>query len=109
MEYPEKPQQVSFAPRIYRSLIEAVYSGGETEIDEGMVKALSELIKKESEARDGAEQCLLPKPDPEDSFSGPASMLEFMESETESSWVIAQTRLGEESLTIIPLELDRRI
>lgn len=46
----------------------------------------------------------MPSPDPEDIFTGPMSNLTFTESEADSSWMVAKTRLGDKSITVIPLE-----
>jgi CRISPR-associated endonuclease/helicase Cas3 len=91
-------------PGDYRELIEAVYNR-ETPIPGGrLFEAWNELQIKESQAAGKAEMRLLPHPDPVDSFCGPAAGIRFEESEHESGWFIAQTRLGEESLTVVPLE-----
>ena len=49
-------------------------------------------------------QRLLPAPDPDDAFTGPAAQLQFDEDENSAAWIVAQTRLGAESLTVIPME-----
>jgi hypothetical protein len=55
-------------------------------------------------ARQEAFQRLIPEPDPEELFTGPAARLTFTESETDASWTVARTRLGERSINVIPLD-----
>jgi CRISPR-associated endonuclease/helicase Cas3 len=89
-------------PADYRPLIEAVY--GVDEPDHDLKKAWDDLQTKEQNAADRAKVCILPAPDPEDPFSSLAAKQEFQESETKSGWLVAQTRLGEESISVIPME-----
>jgi len=90
-------------PQDYRVLIEAVYNAPPPEANTPLGKAYSDLISKEAKARETALMRLLPTPNPEESFSPSAARLHFDESETSAAWSIAQTRLGEESLNLIPL------
>jgi hypothetical protein len=67
-------------------------------------EAWVKLQKKQEKARGEAQLRMLPEPDPESSFCGQLARLTFEESENKATWFIAQTRLGDESLIIIPLE-----
>lgn len=91
-------------PDDYRILVEAIYCD-EIVISSPIIKkSKDDLTRKEEFARQEALLRLLPPPDPDEPFTGPASFLTFTESETDASWVVAQTRLGEESINVIPLE-----
>lgn len=91
-------------PADYRRLVEAVYTAPAGELDEALAKAYGQLLKDEELARQEAELRLLPKPDPESSFTSLAARMVFEESETNAGWIIAQTRLGEKSINLVPLE-----
>lgn len=91
-------------PVDYRPLIEFVYDEKEPEPDHPLRSVWDKLQKEQNNAVEQAQQRIVPIPHPNDSFSGPISQLRFKESETQAGWMIAKTRLGEESITIIPLE-----
>lgn len=91
-------------PADYRPLVEAIYNDSEPAPDSPLRKAWEKLQKKQEKARGEAKSRVLPDPDPESSFCGQLARLTFEESESRASWFVAQTRLGEESLSIIPLE-----
>lgn len=92
-------------PIQYRSLIEAVYDSAPSHENKLSQKAWNSLQEKETQAEQIANLYMLPEPNPDDAFSGTAaSKLQFIESETQSGWIVAQTRLGEQSITVIPLE-----
>ena len=91
-------------PGDYRKLIEQVYGENTGEMSEIIQKAFNDLKEQEELARQEAVQRLLPEPDPEDLFTSIAARMVFTESETEAGWTVAQTRLGERSVNIIPLE-----
>ncbi len=93
-------------PADYRRLVEAVYGIEELSPDDPLAEAWEKLLTQESNATTKANARLLPEPNPEDSFCGPAARLTFEENENSAAWVVAQTRLGEESVTVIPLERD---
>lgn len=97
--------QVSL-PADYRPLIEAVYGATEPEPGGPLAQAWEALQGKEERAAGQARTRLLPEPDAEDSFVGPAARMMFEENESSADWVVAQTRLAEETLTVIPLERD---
>ncbi|NLF00323.1 MAG: CRISPR-associated helicase Cas3', partial [Anaerolineales bacterium] len=91
-------------PRDYRPLVEAVYGVDPPASDDPLAESYQRLQIKQSEAKHEAQQRLLPEPDPAWSFCAAAAMLTFEENETGAAWVVAQTRLGEESVNLIPLE-----
>jgi CRISPR-associated endonuclease/helicase Cas3 len=92
-------------PSDYRALIQAVYASAAPLPHSPLAEAWENLQDKESNATGKARQRILPPPDPEDSFCGPlAARVTFEENENSAAWVVAQTRLGEEGLTVIPLE-----
>jgi len=91
-------------PADYRALVEAVYAAPEPPPGSPLRDAWQELRNSESDAVGMAQLRLLPPPNPSDSFAGPASGLVFEEDEDRAAWAVARTRLGEESLTVIPLE-----
>ncbi|MBI5962722.1 MAG: hypothetical protein HY863_04550, partial [Chloroflexi bacterium] len=92
-------------PIQYRSLIEAVYDSAPSHENKLSQKAWNSLQEKETQAEQIANLYMIPEPNPDDAFSGTAaSKLQFIESETQSGWIVAQTRLGEQSITVIPLE-----
>jgi CRISPR-associated endonuclease/helicase Cas3 len=96
-------------PADYRTLIEAVYGEFDPEGNPALVDSWNKLQEEQSKETEQAHQRLLPGPDPDDAFSGPASISRFEESENDTHWNVAQTRLGEESLTMIPLERNGNI
>jgi len=91
-------------PEDYRPLIESVYSLKEPTEDSALFEAWEKLQEKKANEESQASQRLLPKPNPVDAFSGPASIGRFEDNENDTRWFVARTRLGEESITVIPLE-----
>jgi CRISPR-associated endonuclease/helicase Cas3 len=91
-------------PADYRPLVETVYDDSVPAVDNPLQKAWEKLQKKQEKARGEARWRVLPEPDPESSFTGQLAEYTFEESESKVNWFVAQTRLGEKSLTIIPLE-----
>lgn len=94
-----------YLPADYRPLIEAVYDETEPASDDPLRAAWDKLQTKQDEATQEANLRLLPEPDAEWSFAGRSAKMMFEESENNASWIVAQTRLGEESLNVIPLEV----
>jgi hypothetical protein len=98
-----KELQCFHLPSDYRRLVEEVYE----EVEDNSTNLKEEycaLKKMEELARQEAELRLLPPPDPEDLFTSVPARMVFEESETKASWTVAQTRLGERSINLIPLE-----
>jgi CRISPR-associated endonuclease/helicase Cas3 len=91
-------------PMDYRTLVEAVYDTEAPASGSPLSPVWKKLRDREIDATQKARLRLLPEPDPIDSFCGPAAQLTFDENENSAAWAVAQTRLGEESITVIPLE-----
>jgi len=92
-------------PADYRPLIEAVYDETGPVPDSSLTGVWQKLKEHEANAEDEAEQRLLLEPDPEWPFCDGAEFT-FEENEDSAAWIVAQTRLGRESVTVIPLERD---
>ena len=92
-------------PADYRPLIEAVYAAPEPLPEHPLRKAWDKLRAKSNTAREEAAMRLMPEPDPKTPFSYAATEITFEENENSAAWIVAQTRLGEETLNIIPLEV----
>jgi CRISPR-associated endonuclease/helicase Cas3 len=91
-------------PVDYRVLIESVYGKFIPEENPGLLISWKKLREDQDKESQEARLRLLPRPNPEDSFSGPAAINRFEESENDTHWNVARTRLGEESISIIPLD-----
>jgi len=91
-------------PRDYRPLVEAVYGGAPPQEEGVLAHAWYSLLKENSNAGGEAMLRLLPPPDPEDPFCASAAKMQFHEEEGSTRWIVAMTRLGEDSVTVIPLE-----
>jgi CRISPR-associated endonuclease/helicase Cas3 len=90
-------------PDDYRPLIEAVYVEGEP--TDASLRPSWETYQAEAyHARQEAEQRLVPLPLPDEPFCTPTASLLFQENEDKAGWGVAQTRLGAESITLVPLE-----
>ncbi len=95
-------------PADYRTLIEAVYADREPAADDPLRDAWDNLKRKEQYAQQEARQRLLPEPLARDSFARMSAVsVAFEEDENRADWIVAQTRLGEETLNVIPLERDK--
>ncbi|MGD9101522.1 MAG: CRISPR-associated helicase Cas3', partial [Anaerolineae bacterium] len=92
-------------PGDYRPLIEAVYDQAAPPPDSPLSGAWKKLQNQGADAEAEANQRLLRDPDPESLFCA-GTQLTFEEDEDSAAWVVAQTRLGRESVTVIPLERD---
>jgi CRISPR-associated endonuclease/helicase Cas3 len=86
------------------TLVEAVYGITEVPPDSPLAEAWDNLQRKRSDAIKEARQRLIPEPDPEWSFCSRVARLTFEENETGAAWIVARTRLGRESINLIPLE-----
>lgn len=93
-------------PRDYRELIEAVYAPSAPSAESAFYDAWRELTDDQAKAEGEAKKRLLPAPDAEDSFAeiAAATRILFKEDENSDDFIIAQTRLGEETMNVIPLE-----
>jgi CRISPR-associated endonuclease/helicase Cas3 len=94
-------------PNDYRPLIEAVYSDKPPSADSPLYEAWQDLRTEQERATGEAKKRLLPRPTERDSFAQIAAMrVTFEEDENRADWIVAQTRLGEPTLNVIPLERD---
>ncbi len=94
-------------PADYRVLIESVYTDQAPPIDSPLYDDWLELKAKRDLEAGEAKDRLIPEPHPRDSFARTvAPHPKFDEDEQGSAWIAAKTRLGEETLNIIPLERD---
>lgn len=92
-------------PADYRNLIEAVYGGTAPADDDELADAWQKLRDEQDLAQSKARERLLPAPDPLESFASVAgNRLQFLEDENGAGFIVAQTRLGEKTLEVIPLE-----
>ena len=90
-------------PEDYRRLVEAVYSDDEPS-DEALLASWRLFQDHVYQAQQEAHLRLVPPPDPEEPFCASIAGLVFQENESSANWGVAQTRLGAESVTLIPLE-----
>jgi len=92
-------------PKDYRVLIETVYCDKPPVESDSLYVAWIDLQSKEEITGKKAKERLLPEPHPRDSFAKTAAMkIKFEEDENSAAWIVAQTRLGEETLNVIPIE-----
>ena len=91
-------------PEDYRLLVEDVYRPLAPDTAGELNKEYQDLQNDEERARQEAVLRLLPEPDAEELFTSVASHLTFVESEVQAGWTVAKTRLGEQSINVIPLE-----
>lgn len=90
-------------PRDYRVLLEEVYSETPPDPGDDLFPHWQSMIAAHQKHLDEAKLRIVNAPDAEESFSIGRD-LQFREDEESSAWMVAQTRLGQESITIIPLE-----
>jgi len=89
-------------PTDYRFLIEAVYNETPPPPDNPLHSAWQSLEDKRNHHEVEAKQRLINAPSPTVPFYRSGKFL-FREDEDSNSWMVAQTRWGQESVTIIPL------
>lgn len=99
-----REREILLLPRDYRPLIEAVYGDDEPNESDAMWKYWDALQQKQSDAIQQAQQRLIPQPYPDELLGARSFQLVFDEDENRADWIVAQTRLGEESVNVIPLE-----
>ena len=90
-------------PADYRQLVEAVYGAPPPDPASPLCKSWQALQQKDAEATAEARQRLLPEP-AADRFLVSTIRLQFEENEDSAAWIVGKTRLGEETVTVIPLE-----
>jgi CRISPR-associated endonuclease/helicase Cas3 len=93
-------------PADYRALVEAVYGDQILDPDPAIAEAWEKLQQKQAEARRKAQARLIPEPESGRAFFRSIAALTFEEDETGAAWTVAQTRLGRESVSLIPLQLE---
>jgi CRISPR-associated endonuclease/helicase Cas3 len=98
-----KGREWLYLPADYRSLIEAVYDPQPPALDDSLYPAWKKLHCGNLHDRSEAEIRLVPVPNPHDSICKVVAGNDFVESETRAGWIVAQTRLGERSVTVVPL------
>lgn len=92
-------------PNDYRGLIETVYSERPPFENSQLYDDWLELGSQQNLAEGEAKYRLIPKPHQRDSFAKTVSShIKFEEDEKGTAWITAKTRLGEETMNIIPLE-----
>ncbi|HHX43047.1 MAG TPA: CRISPR-associated helicase Cas3' [Chloroflexi bacterium] len=89
-------------PADYRHLVEAVYAD-EPPTDASLGASWAAHWRHMYDAHKEAELRMVPPPDPDEPFCTPAATLTFQEREDSARWGVAQTRLGAEAVTLIPL------
>lgn len=90
-------------PADYRPLVESVYGTQKPKEGEPLYDAWKKLEKQENNAMGEAKLRLLPDPTPDRPFCA-NDKITFIEDEDSAAWIVGQTRLGAESVTLIPLE-----
>jgi CRISPR-associated endonuclease/helicase Cas3 len=99
-----RDRDILHLPDEYRSLIEAIYGITEVSPDDVLYKAWQDLQRNRKEDARQAQLHLIPEPDAGQAFGRRMAELQFEEDETGAAWIVAQTRLGRESVNLIPLE-----
>ncbi len=91
-------------PHDCRPLVEAVYNPLAPAIHDALATAWTNLQRKQADAIKKANERLIPEPAAGRAFCRRIARLTFDEDETGATWVVAQTRLGRESVTLVLLE-----
>jgi len=94
------------SPADYRKFIEFVYGADTGKTDKRFIEACEQLNRQYIQLRDEANLRTIPSPHDTELFSVQLAerQLQFEENENSNGWFIAKTRLGRESINIIPLE-----
>jgi CRISPR-associated endonuclease/helicase Cas3 len=90
-------------PGDYRSLLEQVYAEDAPDPTSELYPYWQRMMEQHQHHQDEARIRIVREPDPEEAFSLSRD-IPFHEDEESSAWIVAQTRLGQESITLIPLE-----
>ncbi len=99
-------EQVFNLPGDYRRLIETVYTETPPKEDEELFGNWMQFKRKLDGEIENALLRLIPPPNAKETFTMGFNNLVFDEDDESASWIAAQTRLGQESITMIPLEID---
>lgn len=91
-------------PSDYRLLVEEVYNDNPPPPNDSLSQYWEKFIQHQNNVVNQAKLRLIPKPNPLDTFSGAIALSHFVEKEGDASWIVAQTRLGEQTIQVIPLE-----
>lgn len=91
-------------PGDYRPLVDTVYTATPPKKGNLLYDAWDKLDAKAAELEEYAEERLANSPHPAYPFCRSAKMQGFKEDEDSNAWVVAQTRWGQETLTVIPLQ-----
>jgi CRISPR-associated endonuclease/helicase Cas3 len=91
-------------PAGYRTLVEAVYGIKEVGSEDRLHEAWLKLQRNRKDDQKEAQMRLIPQPNAGRAFGRRIAELQFEEDETGAAWIVAQTRLGRESINLIPLE-----
>jgi hypothetical protein len=83
--------------------LEEVYKEDTPDPDDDLYPQWQRMMEQRQNHLDEARLRIVREPDPEDAFSI-GKEIQFREDEESSAWMVAQTRLGQESITVIPLE-----
>lgn len=92
-------------PSAYRDLIECVYSLPPDDAASDLIDAWRELEKEIEQDRQEAENHLLRPPLADIPFCD-ALQFTFDEDEDRAGWMVGRTRKGEESITLLPVDVD---
>ena len=96
-------RQALTLPADYRPLIETVYDETEPVGDDPLYEAWDKLDTKKINLEDEANLRLAALPDPDYPFYRGAKPRDFREDEESSGWLVAPTRWGADSITVVPL------
>ncbi|HNT77103.1 MAG TPA: CRISPR-associated helicase Cas3' [Anaerolineae bacterium] len=99
----ENYESVLNLPHDYRPLVEAVYREDGLVINGELANAWDNLHNKRKDAIKQARQRIIADTRTDEEFYDEMAELLFEEDETGASWIVAQTRLGRESVNLIPL------
>jgi CRISPR-associated endonuclease/helicase Cas3 len=91
-------------PGDYRRLIEAVYDEAALKETDDLFEYWRQFKRKLDGEIEKALLRLIPSPNPNETFTMCFNNLVFDEDDESASWIASQTRLGQESIIVIPLE-----
>lgn len=89
-------------PKDYRPMVETVYHDDTQLPDPSLQSAWDDLCKQRDMLEGHAKEYLINKPTPDDPFYR-GKDITYHEDEEGDAWIVAQTRWGQKSITVIPL------
>ncbi|MBN2676775.1 MAG: CRISPR-associated helicase Cas3' [Anaerolineaceae bacterium] len=92
-------------PEEYRTLVEAIYQEQAENVDSQLKLLWGNLKDKETDARQKAQIQLMPRPKKDETFCQGMDIT-FEENENQAGWLIAKTRLTQESISVLIMETD---